>query len=210
MRLTTDWSFERPSLTHWPLVSHISISKLTVIGSDNGLLPVQHQAIIWTSAAILLIRPKGTYFSEILSKIKKFIEENAFENVTCKVAPFCPGGDELMGLWMITDYFVPTKHTSLHASTIQTYLNIRKSPGISGHKVKFHSWWHHQMEVFSTLLAICAGNSPVTGEFPAQRPVMRSFDVFSLICTWINGWVNNRDAGDLRCHCAHYDVTVLH
>ena len=40
------------------------------------------------------------------------------------------------------------------------------------------SWWRHQMEIFSALLAICAGNSPVPGEFPAQRPVTRSFDVF--------------------------------
>ena len=41
-----------------------------------------------------------------------------------------------------------------------------------------HSWWRHQMETFSALLAICAGNSPVPGEFPAQRSVTRSFDVF--------------------------------
>ena len=34
------------------------------------------------------------------------------------------------------------------------------------------------METFSTLLAICAGDSPVPGEFPAQRPVVRSFDGF--------------------------------
>ena len=40
------------------------------------------------------------------------------------------------------------------------------------------AWWRHQMETFSTLLAICAGNSPVPGEFPTQRPVTRSFDVF--------------------------------
>ena len=40
-------------------------------------------------------------------------------------------------------------------------------------------WWRHQMEIFCALLAICAGNSPVTGEFPTQRPVTRSFDVFS-------------------------------
>ena len=40
------------------------------------------------------------------------------------------------------------------------------------------SWWHHQMETVSALLAICAGNSPVPGEFPAQRPVTWSFDVF--------------------------------
>ena len=39
-------------------------------------------------------------------------------------------------------------------------------------------WWRHQMETFSALLAICAGNSPVPGEFPAQRPVTRSFDVY--------------------------------
>ena len=40
------------------------------------------------------------------------------------------------------------------------------------------AWWRHQMISVSSLLAICAGNSPVTGEFPAQRPVTRSFDVF--------------------------------
>ena len=42
----------------------------------------------------------------------------------------------------------------------------------------WHTWWRHQMETFSALLATCAGNSPVPGEFPAQRPVTRSFDVF--------------------------------
>ena len=40
------------------------------------------------------------------------------------------------------------------------------------------TWWRHQMETFSALLALCAGNSPVTGEFPSQRPVTRSFGVF--------------------------------
>ena len=41
-----------------------------------------------------------------------------------------------------------------------------------------HTLWRHQMETFSALLAICAGNSPVPGEFPTQRPVTRSFDAF--------------------------------
>ena len=40
------------------------------------------------------------------------------------------------------------------------------------------AWWRHRMETFSALLAICAGNSPVSGEFPAQRPVTRNFDIF--------------------------------
>ena len=54
------------------------------------------------------------------------------------------------------------------------------------------------------LLALCAGNLPVTGEFPSQRPVTRSFDVFlDLRLT------DNRDAGDLRHHRAHYYVTVM-
>ena len=44
--------------------------------------------------------------------------------------------------------------------------------------VKVNPWWRHQMETFSALLAICAGNSPVPGEFPTQRPVTRSFDVY--------------------------------
>ena len=44
------------------------------------------------------------------------------------------------------------------------------------------SWWRHPLETFSALLAICAGNSPATGEFPAQRPVTRSFNVFFDLC----------------------------
>ena len=44
------------------------------------------------------------------------------------------------------------------------------------------SWWRDQMETITALLALCAGNSPVTGEFPAQRPVTRSFDVFFELC----------------------------
>ena len=41
-----------------------------------------------------------------------------------------------------------------------------------------HAWWRHQMETSSALLPICAGNSPVTGEFPSQRPVTQSLDIF--------------------------------
>ena len=71
------------------------------------------------------------------------------------------------------------------------------------------SWWRHRMETFSALLALCGGNSPVTSEFPSQRPVTRRFDVFFVICAWTNGMVNNRDLGDLRRHRARYDVTVM-
>ena len=56
-------------LTHWGRVTHICVSKLTIIGSDNGLSPGRHQAIIWTNAGILLIGQLGTNFNEILIEI---------------------------------------------------------------------------------------------------------------------------------------------
>ena len=56
-------------LTHWGRVTHICVSKLISIGSDNGLSPNRRQAIIWTNAGILLIGPMGTNFSEILNEI---------------------------------------------------------------------------------------------------------------------------------------------
>ena len=59
-------------LIHWDRVTHICISKLTNIGSDNGLSPGRRQAIIWTNAGILLIRTLGTNFSEILNVIHAF------------------------------------------------------------------------------------------------------------------------------------------
>ena len=69
-------------------------------------------------------------------------------------------------------------------------------------------WWRHEMETFSALLAIFVGNSPVTGEFTAQRPVTVSFDVLFDLRS-INSWINNREAGDLRRHRPHYDVAVM-
>ena len=63
-------------------------------------------------------------------------------------------------LWLVTPSAYIPKWNSPHLATAP------------------NTWWRHQMETLSALLAICAGNSPVTGEFPAQRPVTRSFDVF--------------------------------
>ena len=71
----------------------------------------------------------------------------------------------------------------------------------------FYAWWRHQMETFSVLLAICAGNSPASGEFAAQRPVTRGFDVFFDMClnkrlrkqTW--GWWFETLSRPLWRHC---------
>ena len=91
----------------------------------------------------------------------------------------------------------------------------------------------------SALVSLCQGNQPVTCKFgsphhddvikwkhfPHKWPFVRGIHwspvnsphkgrwrgalMFSLICAWINGWVNNREAGDLKRHRTHYDVTVM-
>ena len=74
--------FIRHILTHWGRVTHICVGDLTIIGSDNGLTPGQHQSTIWTNAGILLIRTLGNLKRNSYTPIK----ENAFENVVWKMA----------------------------------------------------------------------------------------------------------------------------
>ena len=79
-------------LTHWGRMTHICVSKLTIIGSDNGLSPGRRQATIWTNAGILLIGPLGTNFSEILIEIQSFsFKETHLKMSSGKWRPFCLG-----------------------------------------------------------------------------------------------------------------------
>ena len=70
------------------------------------------------------------------------------------------------------------------------------------------SWWCHQMETFPRYWPFVRGihRSPVNSPHKGQ---WRGALMFSLICVWIIGWVNNREAGDLRRYRAHYDVIVM-
>ena len=69
----TVWSpYNIHHLTHWGWVMHVCVSKLSIIGSDNGLSPGRRQAIIWTKAGMLLIGSLGTNFSEALIRIQTF------------------------------------------------------------------------------------------------------------------------------------------
>ena len=79
-------------LTHLGRVTHICVSKRTIIGSDNGLSPGRRQAIIWNNAGLLSIGLLGTNFSEILIEILTF----SFKKMRLKVSsakrrPFCLG-----------------------------------------------------------------------------------------------------------------------
>ena len=79
-------------LTHWGRMTHICVGNLTIICSDDGLLPGQRQAIIWTNAGILLIGPLGTNILESLIEILTF----SFTKIRLKLSsatwqPFCLG-----------------------------------------------------------------------------------------------------------------------
>ena len=94
-------------LSHWGRVTHICVSKQTIIGSDNGLSPGRRQAIIWTNAGILLIGSLGTNFSEISIEIRIF----SFKKVGLKVSsakrrPFCLGLNVLKCMHYIHDDFM--------------------------------------------------------------------------------------------------------
>ena len=82
------------------------------------------------------------------------------------------------------------------------------SGGINKCTIFRATWWRHQMETFPRFWAFVQGihrspvNSPHKGQWHGAL-------MFSLICAGTNGWVNHRDAGDMRRHLAHYDVIVM-
>ena len=84
-------------LTHWGRVTHICVVKLTIMGSDNGLSPGRHQAIIWTNAGLLLIGLLETNFSEILIEIHTFsFKKMCLKMSSGKCWPSCLGLNVLM------------------------------------------------------------------------------------------------------------------
>ena len=79
-------------LTHWGRVTHICLSNITIIGSDNGLSPGRRQGITWTYVGILLNGPLGTNFNEISIGIQTFsFKKMHFKMSSAKWRPFCLG-----------------------------------------------------------------------------------------------------------------------
>ena len=116
-------------LTHWGRVTHRCVSKLTIIDSDNGLSPDRRQANIWTNAAILLIGPLGTNFSEIFIEILTF----SFRKMRLKVSsakqrPFCFGLNVFK--W--------------HVSRKSVRMLVKFKQELSGHKKGIMAWNGHQ------------------------------------------------------------------
>ena len=148
----------------------------------------------------------------------RFLVVNASNNFTHMLQDYSTGhrGHHMMPVnqqWRIWVHLLPESNTNwwrMHGTVLVSY------GWRMGHVAVMslsRTWWRHQMETFSALLAISAGNSPVPGEFPAQRPVTRSFDIFFNLHlnrplskqSW--GWWFETPPRPLRRHC--YELCVL-
>ena len=114
-------------------------------------------------------------------KFNIFIQENAFESVICKMAAICLGLNLVIMIW------------------------------IQGYALVGNGWFHDDVikwKHFPRNWPFVRGipRSPVNSPHKGQ---WRGAMMLSSICAWIYGWINNREAGDLRRHRAHYDVTVM-
>ena len=159
-------------LTHWGRVTHICVSTITIIGSDNGLSPDRRQAIIRTNAGLLLIGPLGTNFSEFLIEILTF----SFKKMRLKVSsakqrPFCLGLN-VLSTWRVNRIILTWDK-----------LQQPQAPDFSLQHVwpSAHTWVSSHFtvrtgEVVSTRTCCCHGNdtSPLT-----HLPLLKSHLVFS-------------------------------
>ena len=130
------------------------------------------------------------------------IKRQGTQWILLQVMACCPTAPShyLNHCWLL----ITNRFCSIHLRTISCVLmNL-----IRNMCSEITPWWRHQLKTFSALLAICAGNSPVTVNSP-HKGQWRGALMFSSICAWIDGWENSREAGDLRRYRAHYDVTVM-
>ena len=156
------------------------------------LVAWRHQAIAWTNVDLSLVRSSDNHLRAISQEISHPSVIKISLKITClKFHSDLPVANEING--------------SSFIHVIVCRLSAAKS--LHGPMLTY-SWWRHQMGTFSALLALCAGNSPVPVNSP-HKGQWRGALMFAFICAWINDWVNNREAGDLRRHRGHYDVSVM-
>ena len=147
-------------------MTHICVSKLTIIGSDNGLSPDRHQAIIWTNAGILFIGTLGTNFSDILIEIRIFsFKKMGLKVSSAKWRPFCLGLNVLIQVNCHKATLVTAPSHRLNQcwiiTILQNFCNIHMGCRVIVSKINVHSHtysyvlvanWYHVRE-WSTLLA---------------------------------------------------------
>ena len=158
----------------------VPLPLLMVAFTKNSIFLWQrHRSAVMIS--ITLLKNKVVFYEENVQKLKKDTIEYSYTWTTYLELhflhlphrlSFTPGGVRQHRQWTSTGYVLPWHNKKRRSATAQWHDLLARRCN------KQIPWWRHPMEIFSALLAICAGNSPAPGEFPAQRPVTRSFDVF--------------------------------
>ena len=128
-------------------------------------------SVLWYKVLYRLITSMGLFYKQRLIKAMAWISNYIYRFIYDIITHPCLFLNCRRGLrinWLKNKLLHPAVLHGCFQGATDTYT--------------YKPWWRHQMETFSELLAICAGNSPVTGEFTAQRPMTRSFDVFFHLC----------------------------
>ena len=180
-------------------MTHICVSKLAIIASDNGLSPGRRQAIIWTNAGLLLIGTLGTNFSEILCKVHTF----SFKKINLKMSsgkwrPFCLGLNELYSQ-PFCDYhyssILPCSQSCMHKwqkSSVPVFFLL------SLFLVYFHSppeqdpwfWFiqHLHYGVYNFAILLCVSSSSVDKSLCVLRKIRLVPFAWSFICMSSANW----------------------
>ena len=119
---------------------------------------------------------------------------------------FVPGETWLTLTWLVAARCTPRQHKLIMLYLLEFALYLWHVSIMASHIIS-KTLWHHPMETFSALLALCEGNPPVTSEFPSQMPLTWSFDVFFDLhlnkqlskqsrCQWFE-----MPSHSLSCHC---------
>ena len=145
-------------LTHWGRVTHICVSKLTIIGSYNGLSPSRRQAIIWTNAGILSIGPLGMNFSEILIEIDAFsFKKMHLKMSSAKWRPSCLGLNVLKSkpfskyILKVLHWYTPVQVQILLALKKYRHIfNTFRSTHFEYFNFTEHILWHNILHVVPT------------------------------------------------------------
>ena len=177
-----------------------TLTRISVLPHEMmDILPRWYIFSFWTHTMLVL-----TSLNEIITKLKMAISFNVIRHLfRSHINVWCYQKVSLLGqAWWV---FYRDGRYAPHHLTLPV---CDQKTSFESQLISCTSWWRHQMETFSALLALCAGNSPVPVNSP-HKGQWRGALIFSLICARINDWVNNREAGDLRRHLGHIDVNVM-
>ena len=209
--------FKLRLILHWSLFPMVRLKYSSTV-SDYGLVPARQQAFIWTNDGYIIDAslglnelthlhvnspPANTPIKDSVTKAALLIGTIVKTKLPRLLRLPVPGnnGCDPAAVWTIRTSFL--KYRRIHTSEIAfSFLTSpsQRFPHCHDDVTK----WNH----FPRYWPFVRRNhrSPVNSPHKGQ---WRGALMLSLICVWINGWVNNREAGDLRRYPAHYDVTVM-